>query len=74
MEHLHPEDALEQLQKIRRTLARGGVYVCITPNRVNGPHDVSGLFDDEARGLHLREYSTRWSRSPSACCRRCRAA
>ena len=59
MEHLHPEDALEQVREIQRTLARGGVYVCITPNRVNGPHDISALFDEEATGLHLREYSAR---------------
>jgi hypothetical protein len=36
----------------------GGVYLCITPNRLNGPHDVSRDFDDVATGFHLREYST----------------
>jgi SAM-dependent methyltransferase len=59
MEHLHPEDALEQLREIRRSLAPGGLYVCVTPNRLSGPHDVSRHFDDEAKGLHLREYSAR---------------
>lgn len=59
MEHLHPEDALEQLREVRRSLAAGGVYVCVTPNRLSGPHDVSRYFDDEAKGLHLREYSAR---------------
>ncbi len=59
MEHLHPEDALEQLREIQRTLRRGGVYLCITPNRLSGPHDVSGHFDEQATGLHLREYSAR---------------
>lgn len=59
MEHLHPEDALEQLREIQRSLAPGGVYVCITPNRLNGPHDVSAHFDEQATGLHLREYSAR---------------
>lgn len=59
MEHLHPEDALEQLANIRRALKPGGTYVCITPNRLYGPTDVSAHFDDVARGFHLREYSVR---------------
>jgi len=57
MEHLHREDAREQLQNIHRVLAPGGTYVCITPNRLSGPHDVSRNFDDVATGFHLREYS-----------------
>jgi SAM-dependent methyltransferase len=59
MEHLHPEDALDQVREIQRSLAPGGVYICITPNRLNGPHDVSAHFDEQASGLHLREYSAR---------------
>lgn len=57
IEHLHPEDALDHAVEVRRRLAPGGHYVCITPNRLYGPHDVSKYFDDEARGLHLREYT-----------------
>jgi SAM-dependent methyltransferase len=57
MEHLHPDDAAEQLGNIHRSLAPGGVYACITPNRVYGPRDISGYFDDVATGLHLREYT-----------------
>jgi hypothetical protein len=38
-------------------LKPGGVYVCVTPNRVYGPSDISAFFDDEARGFHLKEYS-----------------
>ena len=59
VEHLHPEDAREQLVNIFRSLAPGGTYVCITPNRLYGPRDVSGYFDEIATGLHLREYSAR---------------
>ncbi|HWH39496.1 MAG TPA: class I SAM-dependent methyltransferase [Usitatibacter sp.] len=59
MEHLHPEDAMVQLANIHRALKPGGVYVCITPNRLYGPSDISAYFDDEARGFHLREYSVR---------------
>jgi glycosyltransferase involved in cell wall biosynthesis/SAM-dependent methyltransferase len=59
IEHLHPDDAVAQLGAIRRALAPGGRYVCVTPNRLNGPHDVSAAFDRVAKGLHLREYSRR---------------
>jgi len=58
MEHLHPEDALLQLTNIYRALAPGGIYICITPNRLNGPHDISRYFDDVATGFHLREYTS----------------
>ena len=57
MEHLHPDDALEQLRNIHRALKPGGVYLCVTPNRMYGPSDISAFFDDEARGFHLKEYS-----------------
>ena len=59
IEHLHPEDAGDQLTNIFDSLARGGVYVCITPNRVSGPHDISKYFDDVAPGFHLKEYTFR---------------
>ncbi len=58
MEHLHPDDAAEQLQNIAAALASDGVYICATPNRLSGPHDISALFDDVPRGFHLREYTT----------------
>jgi len=57
MEHLHPDDAAEQLRAIVAALAPGGVYVCVTPSRLSGPHDISRHFDAQARGLHLREYT-----------------
>jgi SAM-dependent methyltransferase len=57
MEHLHPEDAFEQLQNIYNALAPGGFYICITPNRLTGPHDVSKYFDVIATGFHLKEYT-----------------
>lgn len=59
MEHLHPDDAITQLKNIRRALKPGGVYLCVTPNRLYGPSDVSGYFEDVACGFHLREYSVR---------------
>jgi SAM-dependent methyltransferase len=57
MEHLHPDDALEQLEGVYRALRPGGVYICVTPNRLNGPHDVSQYFDSVATGFHLKEYT-----------------
>lgn len=58
MEHLHVDDAREQLREVFRALAPRGTYICITPNRLSGPHDVSGLFDRTATGFHLKEYTT----------------
>lgn len=57
VEHLHPDDAAAQLCAIHATLAPGGKYICITPNRLYGPHDVSQYFDSVATGLHLKEYT-----------------
>ncbi|MFH1231906.1 MAG: methyltransferase domain-containing protein [Planctomycetota bacterium] len=57
IEHLHPEDARDNLKEVYRSLTPGGFYICITPNRIFGPHDVSRYFDDVATGLHLKEYS-----------------
>jgi SAM-dependent methyltransferase len=60
MEHLHPEDALTQLQDVHRVLRAGGRYFMITPNAALGPHDVTKYFDyDTPLGLHLKEYSYR---------------
>ncbi len=59
MEHLHPEDAAEQLDNIFRALKPGGTYVCVTPSRLTGPHDISRHFDRTATGFHLHEYTYR---------------
>ena len=58
MEHLHPDDAFTQLRNILAVLRPGGRYVCSTPNRITGPHDVSAMYDDVARGFHLKEYTS----------------
>ncbi len=57
LEHLHPEDAADHLAEVWRVLKPGGRYICVTPNRLSGPHDVSRHFDRCARGLHLWEYT-----------------
>ena len=57
MEHLHPDDARDQLREVARVLAPAGRYVCVTPHRFSGPQDISAGFDDEATGFHLKEYT-----------------
>jgi len=57
MEHIHPDDALAQLRNLFAVIAPDGSYVCVTPNRLNGPHDVSKFYDPVARGFHLKEYT-----------------
>ena len=57
VEHLHPEDAINHFKEVYRILCNKGHYVCLTPHRFSGPHDISVYFDDVATGLHLKEYS-----------------
>jgi SAM-dependent methyltransferase len=59
MEHLHPDDAAAQVRDLFRVLRPGGAYLCVTPNRLTGPWDVSRMFSSTPVGLHLREYSNR---------------
>lgn len=56
MEHLHPSDAFDQLQNIYKVLTAGGIYICLTPNRLTGPNDISKYFDKVSTGFHLKEY------------------
>jgi SAM-dependent methyltransferase len=57
IEHLHPDDAIEQLKSIFNCLKKGGRHMIITPNRLLGPGDISGHFGDEPIGFHLKEYT-----------------
>jgi ubiquinone/menaquinone biosynthesis C-methylase UbiE len=57
MEHLHPEDAVEQLKNIYKVLVDGGKYICVTPHVFTGPHDISRYFDNTATCLHIKEYT-----------------
>ena len=57
LEHIHPDDVEERMRELYRVLKPGGRYICRTPNRVSGPHDISMFFDDAACGTHIREYS-----------------
>ncbi len=57
IEHLHPDDAQEQLEEIYTALLPGGAFLCFTPNRLTGPYDVSRGYDAIATGMHLHEYT-----------------
>ncbi|MDR3622504.1 MAG: class I SAM-dependent methyltransferase [Paludisphaera borealis] len=57
MEHLHQDDAEAQLRSIYDALAPGGKYVCLTPNRLYGPSDISMYFDETPTGFHMKEYT-----------------
>lgn len=57
LEHLHPDDAEEHVRAIYSALAPGGRFICITPNRLSGPWDISRTFDEVSAGLHLKEYT-----------------
>lgn len=59
MEHLHPDDAEEQLGNIYQALKKNGRYICETPHHFNGPHDISKYFDETATCFHLHEYTNR---------------
>lgn len=59
MEHCHPDDAVEQLENLFHCLAPGGRYLCVTPHRFSGPHDISCFFSEVATGFHLKEYTNR---------------
>ena len=58
MEHIHIDDAKDQIKSVHNVLAEGGVYVCVVPNRLSGPHDISRYFDQVATGFHMKEYTT----------------
>ncbi len=57
IEHMHVDDVVEHVRNVRNVMAPGGIYVCITPHAMNGPHDISKYFDVVARGFHMKEYT-----------------
>lgn len=57
-EHLHPEDAIKHLSQVCSILKPNGEYIIITPNRLNGPHDITKKVfphSSNAIGFHLNE-------------------
>lgn len=60
IEHLPEDEAPDFLLKTFTLLRPGGSLVLITPNRLVGPGDASGIrqpIGSKSQGLHLREYS-----------------
>ena len=56
VKEIHPEDAIDQVKEIYSMLRKGGKYICITPNGINGPHDISRFYGNDLVGFHLKEY------------------
>ncbi len=56
---MHPDDVAPHLAEVLRVLKPGGRYACATPNKLNGPHDISVYFGFQPAGFHLREYDHR---------------
>ena len=57
LEHLHPDDVIEHLLNIKKSLKEKGLYIIKTPHRFSGPHDISKFFTKTPTGLHLKEYT-----------------
>ncbi len=57
MEHLHTEDCGIVLRNIATAMKPGATYVCVTPNAISGPHDISGRFSERPTGFHMKEYT-----------------
>ena len=58
VEHLHPDDIKDQISSACQALRPGGKYICVTPNRLSGPWDISRHFDNVPTGFHLKEYTS----------------
>lgn len=59
IEHIHPDDVAFSLEQAYSALRPGGKFICLTPHRFSGPHDVSMYFSEVASGFHLHEYTSR---------------
>jgi SAM-dependent methyltransferase len=58
VEHLHPDDLADQMASAYKALRPGGKYICVTPNRLSGPWDISRHFDQVPTAFHLKEYTS----------------
>jgi len=58
LEHFHIEDVDGFISTCSRSTRSGGLVFIGTPNRIWGPHDISGTFRlPEPIGFHMKEYS-----------------
>jgi SAM-dependent methyltransferase len=58
LEHMLDDEAPRIFSLIRQKMAPGGIAVTITPNRLSGPHDITGKMGGKVPlGFHFHEYS-----------------
>lgn len=58
LEHFHKDDVDQFISTCSQSTRSGGFVFIGTPNRVWGPHDISGVFRlPEPIGFHLKEYN-----------------
>lgn len=60
LEHIHPDEAREFLERCWKILKSGGWLWLVTPNGLTGPGDATILkypAGTPSRGLHLKEYT-----------------
>ena len=59
IEHI-PEDEIEEhIRLLAKKMAPKGLIITITPNRLNGPHDITRHYEPRgiAKGFHFYEYT-----------------
>lgn len=60
IEHFHPDDISDILEKCHKIVNENGYIIILTPHRFSGPHDISKHFvplGSKAMGFHLKEFS-----------------
>lgn len=60
IEHIHPDDLIKHFLGVKSILKDEGRYIFTTPNKLEGPSDISKVFKcDKPMGMHLKEYSNK---------------
>jgi len=60
MEHIPEDEIREHLDLLSKKMAKGGIIITVTPNRLIGPWDITAHFEPQgtvAKGFHFHEYT-----------------